>query len=158
MSGAIIVDTHVVVAGLLTSREDSPVARVLDGMLAAAFPFVVSEPLLAEYSAVLERPALRKLHGLSTGEIETLMLTLAAHAIVLVPVATQPAPDPGDQHLWELLAAHADTRLVTGDKLLMGRHAYASRVMTAQESMQELDAIPPPKPSTKRRRVSRRDR
>lgn len=158
MSGAIIVDTNVVVAGLLTSREDSPVARVLDGMLAAAFPFVVSEPLLAEYSAVLERPALRKLHGLSTGEIETLMLTLAAHAIVLIPVATQPAPDPGDQHLWELLAAHADTRLVTGDKLLMGRHAYASRVMTAQESMQELDAIPPPKPSTKRRRVSRRDR
>ena len=150
MSGAIIVDTNVVVAGLLTSRADSPVARVLDGMLAAAFPFAISEPLLAEYAAVLERPALRKLHGLSTSEIETLMLALAAHAIVLTPTATQPAPDPGDQHLWELLAAHADTRLVTGDKLLMGGHDYASRVMTAQEFVRELDATPPPKPTTRR--------
>lgn len=144
MSGAIIVDTNVVVAGLLTSRGDSPVARVLDGMLAAAFPFVISEPLLAEYSAVLERPALRKLHGLSMGEIETLVLTLAEHAIVLTPTATQPAPDPGDQHLWELLAAHADTRLVTGDKLLMSDHAYTSRVITVQQFIRELDMLPPP--------------
>ena len=44
MSSAIIIDTNVVVAGLLTANEASPVARILDGMLAAAFPFVVSEP------------------------------------------------------------------------------------------------------------------
>lgn len=140
MSGAIIVDTHVVVAGLLTSREDSPVARVLAGMLAAAFPFVISEPLLAEYRAVLERPALYKLHGLSAEEIETLMVTVAEHAIVLTPVATLAAPDPGDQHLWELLAAHADIRLVTGDKLLMGPHGYTSRVITAQEFIRQIEA------------------
>ncbi|WP_309640015.1 PIN domain-containing protein, partial [Methylibium sp.] len=60
---AIIVDTNVVVAGLLTKDETSPVARILDGMLAAAFPFVVSEALLAEYRTVLVRPTLRKLHG-----------------------------------------------------------------------------------------------
>ena len=42
---AVIVDTNVVVAGLLTAQEASPVARILDGMLAAAFPFVVSEAL-----------------------------------------------------------------------------------------------------------------
>lgn len=140
MSGAIIVDTNIVVAGLLTSREDSPVARMLDRMLAAAFPFVISEALLIEYRAVLERPALCKLHGLSSEEIEALMLTVAEHAIVLTPVATLAAPDPGDQHLWELLAAHADTRLVTGDKLLMGAHGYASRVITAGEFIRQLDS------------------
>lgn len=140
MSGAIIVDTNVVVSGLFTSREDSPVARVLDGMLSAAFPFVISEALLTEYRVVLERPALHKLHGLSADEIETLMLILAEHAIVLIPVETLAAPDPGDQHLWELLAAHADTRLVTGDKLLMEAHGYSSRVITAQEFIRELDA------------------
>ena len=58
-----IVDTNVVVAGLMTSREDSPVARVLDGMLAARFPFALSEALLAEYRVVLSRPKLRGLHG-----------------------------------------------------------------------------------------------
>ena len=42
---AVIVDTHVVVAGLLTGNPTSSVARILDGMLAAAFPFVVSEAL-----------------------------------------------------------------------------------------------------------------
>lgn len=60
---AVIVDTNVVVSGLLTGNAASPVARVLDGMLAVAFPFVASEALLAEYRDVLVRPALRKLHG-----------------------------------------------------------------------------------------------
>ncbi len=44
----VIVDTNVVVAGLLTANDSSPVASILDGMLAAAFPFVMSEALLAE--------------------------------------------------------------------------------------------------------------
>jgi predicted nucleic acid-binding protein len=74
--------------------------------------------LLAEYRAVLVRPGLRKLHGLRVAEVETLLTDIAQHAIVLAPVATTPAPDPGDQLLWELLAAKSDLRLVTGDKLL----------------------------------------
>lgn len=119
---AVIVDTNVVVAGLLTGSDTSPVARILDGMLAAAFPFVVSEALLAEYRAVLVRPGLRKLHGLTVAEVETLLTDIAQHAIVMAPVATAPAPDPGDQLLWELLAAKSDLLLVTGDKLLL-RHA-----------------------------------
>ena len=96
----VIIDTNVVVAGLLTQREDPPVARVLDGMLGAAFPFVVSEALLAEYHAVLVRPALRKLHGLTVSEFETILTDLARHAIVLAPVTASPAPNPGDQLLW----------------------------------------------------------
>ena len=79
---AVIVDTNVVVAGLLTVHEASPVARILDGMLAAAFPFVVSEALLAEYRTVLVRPALRKLHGLPVAEVEAILTDLAQHAIV----------------------------------------------------------------------------
>jgi hypothetical protein len=59
----VIVDTNVVIAGLLTGEAASPVAVILDRMLKGAFPFVVSEALLAEYHAVLMRPALRKPHG-----------------------------------------------------------------------------------------------
>jgi len=47
----VVVDTNVVVAGLITGDQASPVARVLDGMLAARWPFALSEPLIAEYDA-----------------------------------------------------------------------------------------------------------
>jgi uncharacterized protein len=129
---AVIVDTHVVVAGLLTGNATSPVAHILDGMLAAAFHFVVSEALLAEYRAVLVRPALRKLHGLTVTEVETLLTDIAQHAIVLPPGVGAPAPDPGDQLLWDLLAAKPDLLLITGDKALQRGAAMRSRVVSPQ--------------------------
>jgi uncharacterized protein len=129
---AVIVDTNVVVAGLLTGNATSPVARILDGMLAAAFPFVVSEALLAEYRAVLVRPTLRKLHGLTVKEVETLLTDIAQHAIVLAPGVGAPAPDPGDQLLWDLLAAKPDLLLITGDKALQRDAAMRSRVLSPQ--------------------------
>ena len=127
---AVIVDTNGVVAGLLTLHEASPVARILDGMLAAAFPFVVSEALLAEYRTVLVRPNLRKLHGLTVAEVEAILTDLAQPAIVLAPVAAPRAPDPGDQLLWGLLAARADLLLVTGDKLLLRDSGMQGRVIS----------------------------
>ncbi|MEO5882414.1 MAG: putative toxin-antitoxin system toxin component, PIN family [Caldimonas sp.] len=130
---AVIVDTNVVVAGLLTTDDASPVARILDGMLAAAFSFVVSEALLAEYRAVLVRPRLRKLHRLTIAEVETILTDIAQHAIVLAPIAAPPAPDSGDQFLWELLAARADLLLVTGDKLLLEAPGMRRRVISARE-------------------------
>ncbi|MDH4290972.1 MAG: PIN domain-containing protein [Aquincola sp.] len=129
---AAIVDTNVVVAGLLTGNATSPVARILDGMMAAAFPFVVSEALLAEYRAVLVRPALRKQHGLKVAEIERLLTDIAQHAIVLAPGVGSPAPDAGDQLLWDLLAARADLLLVTGDKALQRDAAMRARVLSPQ--------------------------
>jgi putative PIN family toxin of toxin-antitoxin system len=130
--GPVVVDTNVVVAGLLTDNEASPVARLLDGMLAAAFPFVVSEALLAEYRSVLVRPALRRLHGLTVAEVETLLTDIAQHAIVLAPGRGSPAPDPGDQLLWDLLAAREDLLLVTGDKALQRDAAMQARVLSPQ--------------------------
>lgn len=130
MSLPVIVDTNVVVAGLLTADAQSPVARVLDGMLSAVFPYVLSHALLAEYGSVLRRPALRKLHRLSTGEIDSILVELAHHAIVLDPVPASPAPDPGDQHLWELLAARNDLLLVTGDKRLQREKSMGSRILS----------------------------
>jgi putative PIN family toxin of toxin-antitoxin system len=134
---AVIVDTNVVVAGLLTSNDAAPVARILDGMLAAAFPFVVSEALLAEYRTVLVRPKLRKLHGLSVAEVETILTDLAQHAIVFNPPASVAplAPDPGDQLLWDLLAARADLLLVTGDSLLVQDAGMQGRVISPRAFM-----------------------
>ena len=128
---AVIIDTNVIVAGLLTANDASPVVRILDGMLAATFPFVLSEALLAEYRAVLLRPRLCRLHGLVEAEIDTLLANLARHAIVLAPdsAAADVAPDPGDQFLWNLLAARADLVLVTGDKRLLQNQPQPQRVI-----------------------------
>ncbi len=130
MSPPVIVDTNVVVAGLLTARADSPVARVLDGMLAAAFPFAISDALLAEYQTVLRRPTLRKAHGLTSDELDIILVELAQRGIVITPVPAPPAPDPGDQHLWELLAAREDLLLVTGERKLQRDRAMGPRILT----------------------------
>ena len=138
---AVVVDTSVVVAGLLARRADSPVARLLDGMLQAGFPFVVSVALLAEYRTVLLRPALARLHGLAASEVDTVMLAIAQHAIVLLggapPLAPGQAvlraPDPGDPLLWDLLAARQDLVLVSGDKLLLQDPAMHGRVITSAQ-------------------------
>jgi uncharacterized protein len=125
-----VIDTNVVVAGLLTGDATSPVARILDGMLAATFPFVVSEALLAEYRTVLLRPALRRQHGLTENEVDALLTELARHAIVLPPGEGPPAPDPGDQLLWDLLAARPDLLLVTGDQALQRDRGLRARVVS----------------------------
>lgn len=136
-----IVDTNVVVAGLLTAHADSPVARILDGMLSAAFGFVVSEALLGEYRAVLLRPHLVRLHGLSEAEVDTLLTDLVRHAIVLNPLgepSSPRAPDAGDQFLWDLLASRSDLVLVTGDKLLRQDPTMGARVMSPQDCVAQL--------------------
>ena len=141
MSPLFIIDTDVVVAGLLSSRADSPVARILDGMLRASFRFVLSEALLAEYRQVLLRPKLLKLHGLAATEVDQILTDLALHAIVL-PAPPQRvkllAPDPGDQFLWNLLASRDDLVLVTGDKLLLQLGPLQERVLSAADFVVKL--------------------
>lgn len=127
---AFVVDTNVLVAGLLARDAASPVARVLDGMLAAAFPFAMSEALLAEYRAVLARPPIRARHGLHDEGIDLLLTELVRHAIVLEPGRGAAAPDSGDQLLWDLLASRADLVLVTGDRALLEDATMAGRVMS----------------------------
>jgi len=46
--------------------------------------------------------------------------------------AGAPAPDPGDQLLWDLLAARADLLLITGDKALQRDATMQARVLSPQ--------------------------
>jgi putative PIN family toxin of toxin-antitoxin system len=142
VSAFFIIDTNVVVAGLLTAHADSPVARILDGILSARFSFVVSEALLAEYRTVLLRLKLCKLHGLTEPEVDIILTDIARHAIVLTPSngskVTSNAPDPGDQFLWELLNTRTDLGLVTGDKLLLADLAMQQRVILPQAFIAQL--------------------
>ncbi|EHR72748.1 putative toxin-antitoxin system toxin component, PIN family [Burkholderiales bacterium JOSHI_001] len=126
-----VVDTNVVLAGLLTGNPTAPTVRLLDAMLAGRFTFVVSLALLSEYEQVMARPALARVHGLNAEEQERVLAALARHAVLLEPApSAHQAPDPGDQHLWNLLDARPDLVLVTGDKRLFNAGWPADRVLS----------------------------
>ena len=117
--GVCVVDTNVIFSGLIGAGPNSPPARILDAMLDGGFIYLLSDELLSEYSCVLRRPGLIRLHGLTGEELDRLFADLVANAMWRAPAATGDAPDTGDQHLWTVLASHPQGRLVTGDRLLL---------------------------------------
>lgn len=122
-SALLVVDTNVVVAGLLTREASAPTARILDSMLGGSLRFLLSEALLAEYRVVLLRPAIAKAHGLAADEVDQILIRLAANAVVREPMAGASGP-AGDLHLFDLLATEPTALLVSGDAKVL-RHAGA---------------------------------
>lgn len=128
-----VIDTNVVVAGLITAEAGSPTARILDGMRRGTFPFLLSDQLLAEYREVLLRAKIRKLHGLATNEIDQILTEIATHAIVREPAARTGAPDTKDNHLWSLLLDRPGSVLVTGDLALARKPPPESDILSPRE-------------------------
>lgn len=114
-----VIDTNVVVSGLISREGDSPAAQILDGMLAVKFRYLLSPDLLVEYRNVLLRPRIGELHKLSPEEIDRILREIVVGAIWREAVESVSAPEPGDDHLWRLLNAHPGSVLVTGDRLLL---------------------------------------
>ncbi len=135
---ALVIDTNVVVAALLTADASSPPARILDRMLAGRFPYLLSPALLAEYRAVLLRPAIATRHGLVAEEIDQLLEELTAGAVWREPAAGPTAPDPGDDHLWALVGSHPGAWLVTGDRLLLDQPPIGVIVITPRQFLEEV--------------------
>ncbi len=135
-----IIDTNVLVAGLITHAPNSPTVRVLDAMLEGSLHCVVSPALLDEYRAVLLRPKLQRMHGLTMSELDTFLAEIVANAQWLEPTpnSTHTAPDPGDQHLWLLLDQDPSFCLVTGDKLLLDQPRPGSLVISPGDCLQWL--------------------
>ncbi len=137
---AAVIDTNVVVAGLLTGSADSPTARILDGMCQGTFPFLLSTALLAEYREVLLRKKIRALHRLSEAEVDILLTALAANAIVREPKPRTGAPDVKDNHLWSLVQSEANCVLVTGDHALSESPPPKSHVLQPRRFVDLLPA------------------
>jgi putative PIN family toxin of toxin-antitoxin system len=137
--GPAVIDTNVVVSGLLTADSDSPTARILDGMLAGQFRFLISAELLSEYREVLLRPKVRRRHRLPEAEVDVLLTDIAAAGIFL----EIEAPEVGrgrkdDDHLRQILAADASAILVTGDLKLVVVLGKGARVLTARAFTERL--------------------
>lgn len=125
-----VIDTNIVVAGLISTPLASPVVAILDAMLSGRVLYMMSPALLHEYRSVLLRPKIAKLHGLGETEVDRVLEELAANAIWHEPDSAAAAPDRGDDHLWALLAAHAGSILVTGDRLLQAEPPPDHRVIS----------------------------
>lgn len=140
MTKPVVIDTNVVVAGLITSNEESPVCRILDSMLCGRFAFVLSNTLLDEYRRVMLRDAIRNLHGLSPNQVDVILTEIVTNAIIRDPgVASQTAPDPGDNHLWDLLRHTKNAMLVTGDRKLIDNPPRFASVVSPRSFVQVLD-------------------
>ena len=121
MPSLYIIDTNVLVAGLISSNPASPQVRILDAMLNGEIIYVLSPDLLAEYRAVVLRPRISKIHRLAVDEVEVLLTEIAGNAVWREPdlESNLRAPDPGDDHLWHLLDLEPPAILITGDRLLL---------------------------------------
>lgn len=125
-----VVDTNVVVAGVITGASRSPVAAVVDAMLSGRLIFLLSPALLDEYRSVLSRPRLVQLHGLTETQLERPLVELTANGIWREPEPGPPAPDRGDDHLWALLGAYPGSILITGERLLLESPPTRGSVIT----------------------------
>jgi len=136
-----VVDTNVVVAGLITGADRSPVALILDAMLSGLLLYLLSPDLLAEYRSVLLRPKLTKLHGLTEAEVDRLLVELTANAMWREPKPASPAPDRSDDHLWALLSAYAGSILISGDRLLLENPPARSSVISPKTCVDSLLSV-----------------
>jgi uncharacterized protein len=140
MRWQVVIDTNVLVSGLLTHDPHSPLAIILDGMLTGRIRLLLSSRLLEEYRVVLLRPRVQRRHGLTVAEVDEFLTEIAVAAAWREPDPPvgaakdggpgAAAPDPGDDHLLELLRMADDAILVTGDALLVERPPGFASVIT----------------------------
>lgn len=135
-----VVDTSVLVAGLLTTDTRSPPARILDAMLGGQMRYLLCVELLAKYRTVLLRERILARHGLAMAEVDALLEVLATDAVVAdIAGRVENAPDPDDDFLWRLLAVRDGAGLITGDAALLQRPPPRTRVISPRTWVEERD-------------------
>lgn len=105
----IVLDTNVLVAGLLT--PGGACSRVLDLLIEGVVEACVDERILAEYDLVLRRPRL----AISPGDARAILdlIRRTAEPVAAIPLAAD-LPDKDDVPFLEVAAA-AGAILVTGN-------------------------------------------
>lgn len=115
-----VVDTNVVVSGILTRDPEAPTRKIVNAMVEGSVHYLLSVELLAEYREVLLRPTIRDRHGLRDEEVDTILEAIALHGMLRsISTPADHGPDPGDAHRWSLLDTSPSAVLVTGDRALI---------------------------------------
>lgn len=113
-----IIDTNVIVSGLVTSNKDAATTRVIRAMRSSRFLFLLSEDLLSEYMVVLSLPEVVAKHGFEPDELTWFIGSLIVRCLMR---ALPPADWSSDHHIESLVAAMPGAILVTSDKPLAQR-------------------------------------
>jgi predicted nucleic acid-binding protein len=141
-----VVDTNVVVSGVLSFGRPGAPALVLAGTVDGRVPFAISADLLAEYRVVLLRPIVGERHARTSADVDALLAELTMAAYLRQPPA-EGAPDaddpwpsapPGAEHIIGLLAHEPRAALVTGDLSLADAVRGRREVLTPAELASQL--------------------
>ena len=138
---AFIVDTNVLVSGVVSGNPESPPAKIVSAMRDGGIAYLLSSALMNEYRTVLLRPKTAKAHGLSANETIRLLRQITAKGLWREPAARGMAPDPGDHHLWDLLRPDEGAILITGDRLLLGNPPDGRAVITPRDYIEQFAGI-----------------
>ena len=107
----IVLDTNVLVSGLLSGRGKS--ANILRLILSGLIDIVADERILLEYESVLKRPKFSAIRN--EAEIVLKAIQVLAELIVPMPLRIK-IPDPGDLPFIEVAKAAGAVAIVTGNK------------------------------------------
>ena len=137
MSGFVVIDTNVLVSGMVQGRATSPPRQIVEAMIGGRLRFLLSDTLLREYRRVLLRQSIAQRHGLSEAEVDGVLLEIVLNATMRelktpgagaatgdsLASAGEDSVPAGDAHVAALLRSVPGCVLVTGD----GRLADAVR-------------------------------
>jgi uncharacterized protein len=126
LSGFVVIDTSVLVSGMVRGPGTSPPRQMVEAMVGGHLRFLLSDALVREYRQVLLRQSVAQRHGLSEAEVDGVLLEIILNATMREPKAPSDTPvraaeDPvpaGDAHVAALLRSIPGCVLVTGDRRL----------------------------------------
>lgn len=146
-------DTNVLVSANLV--EDGPSAAILDLAVNRKIRLVVSEPILAEFEAVLRRPRFR----LDRRKITAALKLIRQIGIVVRPTLTlKISPDDSDNRFYECAHAGKAAFLVTGNRDDFPEDYKMTRIVTPREFVESILPLPANSPGKPRRRSQHRPR
>jgi predicted nucleic acid-binding protein len=128
LTGFVVIDTNVVVSGVLGAPGSTSTCRIVDAMGGGHLRFVLSDTLIREYRRVLLRQSIVQRHGLSETEVDRILVEIVVNATMREPKMLATGDEPtragedsvpaGDAHVAALLRSMPGCVLVTGDKRL----------------------------------------
>lgn len=131
-----VVDTNVLVAALLSKRDDSATVRVIRAMISGEFIPLYHEDILAEYEDVLHR---KKKYDLSESAIQTVLNAIRRFGIEVFPKPTgEIFIDEDDIIFYEVAMEKRDDNayLVTGN---MKHYPVRDFIVTPAEMIAKLE-------------------
>ena len=133
-----VVDTNVLVAALLSKRNDSPTVRVIRAMISGGFIPLYHKEILAEYEDVLHR---KKKYDLSEAAIQIILNAIRHYGIEVFPRPTgEIFVDEDDIIFYEVAMEKRDDNayLVTGN---LKHYPVRDFIVTPAEMMDILDKL-----------------